>query len=194
MNDVNVFDAINNFAALRGYYKKYNKEALNWYRREISNLGNINKLKLLGDNIRYQQSRPEIGKFCLYFYSPKHKDTLPYYDTFPLILTLPSERHELAGLNFHYLDPMNRLKLLQEIISIQGSNFSEARKLEATYETIKAATNLFKPTYHAYLFKHIKSKVVVIPMESAIPAVFLPIAAWKKSSQTQVWKDSKNKI
>ena len=194
MNDVNVFDAINNFAKLKSYYKNYNKEALNWYRREVSSLGDINKLKLLGDNIRYQQSKPEIGKFCLYFYSPKHKETLPYYDTFPLILTLPSERHELAGLNFHYLDPMNRLKLLQAIISIQGSNFSEAKKLEATYETIKAATNLFKPTYHAYLFKHIKSKVVVIPMESVVPAVFLPIAAFKKKSQTAVWKDSKSMI
>ena len=194
MNDVNVFDAINNFAKLKNYYRSYNKEALNWYRREVSSLGDINKLKLLGDNIRYQQSKPEIGKFCLYFYSPKHKETLPYYDTFPLILTLPSERHELAGLNFHYLDPMNRLKLLQAIISIQGSNFSEAHKLEATYETIKAATNLFKPTYHAYLFKHIKSKVVVIPMESVVPAVFLPIAAWKKASQSQVWKDSKSMI
>ena len=32
MDDINVFDAINNFAKLRGYYKQYNKEALNWYR------------------------------------------------------------------------------------------------------------------------------------------------------------------
>lgn len=194
MDDINVFDAINDYAKLRGYYNQYNREALNWYRREISQLGNINKLKLLGDNIKYQQSAPEVGSFCLYFYSPKHKDTLPYYDTFPLMLSLPTTRHEIAGLNFHYLPPMERLKLLQVIIGIQGSNFSKAHKLSATYEAVKGITNLYKPTYHAYLYKHIKSKVVIIPIQSAVPAVFLPIASFKKASQTSVWKDSKSMI
>lgn len=194
IKDINVFDAINDFAKLRGYYNQYSKQALNWYRQQISQLGNINRLKLLGDNIRYQQSKPEIGRFCMYFYSPKYKETLPYYDTFPLILTLPSEKYELAGLNFHYLPPMERLKLLQAIIEIQGSNFSESHKLSATYEVIKGTTNLYKPTYHAYLFKHIKSKVVVIPMESVVPAVFLPIANFKKSSQSAVWAHSKKII
>lgn len=189
--DVNVFDAINNFAKLRGYYNQYSKPALNWYRQQISNLGNINKLKLLGDNIKYQQSRPEIGRFCMYFYSPKYKEELPYYDAFPLILTLPSEKYEIAGLNFHYLSPMDRLKLLQAIMEIQGSNFSESHKLIATYELVKGATELYKPTYHAYLYKHIKSRVVVIPMESVVPAVFLPIASFKKASQTKVWSAGK---
>lgn len=193
-DDVNVFDAINNFAKLRGYYKRYNTPALNWYRREISQLGNINKLKVLGDNIRYQHTVPSVGQFCLFFYDPKYKKTLPYYDAFPLTLMLPSTKYEFAGLNFHYLDPMNRLKLLQAIISIQEGNFTEAKKLNATYELIKGTTDLYKPTYHAYLTKHIKSRVVFIPLESVVPAVFLPIASFKKKAQSTVWRESKKLI
>lgn len=194
--DINVFDAINNFAALRGYYKKNSSQALNWYKNEISKLGSINKLKVLGDNIQYQQSKPSVGSFCMFFYSSKlyAEDKLPYFDAFPLTLMLSSDSKHAYGLNFHYLDPRTRLILLKEIIAIQGSSFSESKKLDITYSLVKSATDLYKPTYKAYLLNHIKSRVVVLPPDDIVPAVFLPVASWKGSSQSSVWSESKARL
>ena len=200
ISDINIFDVVNNYAKLRGYYQQYNRQALNWYKNEISKLGNINKLKLLGDNIEYQQSTPQVGSFCLFFYSAKgyREKTLPYFDAFPLTIMLDSfstnGNNYVSGLNVHYLPPMQRLQLLTKIIEIQGSTFGQAQKLNVTYELIKSATNLYKPTYHTYLIKEIRSRVVVIPPESVTPAVFLPIASWKGASQTKVWSNSRKII
>lgn len=199
-SDLNVFDTINNYARLRGLYKQYSQKALKWYKNEISKLGDINKLKLLGDNIKYQQSKPQVGSFCLFFYSSKlfHEGRLPYFDAFPLTIMLNAYSRNgnayVNGLNMHYLPPMERLELLSQIISIQGSSFGESKKLELTYESIKSASELYKPTFKEYLVNHIKSKVVVIPPDSIVPAVFLPVASFKGASQSSVWSDSKKVI
>lgn len=196
ISSLNVFDAINNFAALRGFYKSHSKEALNWYKNEITKISGLNKLKVLGDNIEYQESKPSVGSFCMFFYSSKlyAENRLPYFDRFPLTLMLSGNSKYVSGLNFHYLDPRTRLILLKQIIEIQGSNFSETRKLDITYDIVKSATELYKPTYKTYLLSHIKSRVVVLPPDRTVPAVFLPVASWKGASQSRVWTESKAKL
>ena len=47
--------------------------------------------------------RLSAGRMSMFFYDPKFKNRLPYYDTFPLVLPLETMRGGFIGLNFHYL-------------------------------------------------------------------------------------------
>lgn len=193
--DQNIFKTINNFAALRGFYNRYNREAINWYKSQVSKL-QVGRMQLLSDNQIYQHSKPGVGRFCFFFYSAKgyQEGTLPYYDTSPMSLILGAQGKYVSGLNWHYL-PLNlRVELFQEILAIEGGNFSDKQKLSATYESIKAMTNLYKPCFKNYLVSRIKSQAVWVPMDSALISIFLPVANFKGASQTKVYADSRKLI
>ena len=46
------------------------------------------------------------GMMYLFYYHPKGEQTLPYYDSFPLILLVDIMPDGMTGLNLHYL-PIN---------------------------------------------------------------------------------------
>lgn len=193
--DQNIFKTINDFAALRGYYNKYNQAALNWYKSQVSKI-QVGRMQLLGDNVIYQHNRPGPGHFCFFFYSSKGyaEKTLAYYDTSPMSLILSAGGGYIDGINVHYLPLQLRLKLFQQILDIEGRNFTQREKFTLTYEALKSVGNLYKPCYKRYLASHIKSNAVWVPMDSALIATFLPVANFKGASQTKVWNDSKKII
>ena len=60
--------------------------ARNWFRTKVRDT-RVNRQKLISASDRLE-SMPKIGSMYCYAYDPKHKKTLPYYDEFPLILSL----------------------------------------------------------------------------------------------------------
>ena len=64
---------------------------------------------------RQSQSRPSAGRMNLFVYDPKYKKTLPFYDTFPLVLPLETIKGGFMGLNFHYLPYPLRFRLLERM-------------------------------------------------------------------------------
>ena len=50
----------------------------------------------------------------MFFYDPKFKKTLPYYDTFPLVLPLETYNDGFLGINMHYLPIPLRVNLLDQ--------------------------------------------------------------------------------
>lgn len=193
--NANIFKTINNFAALRGYYNKYNREAINWYKQQVSKI-QVGRMQLLSDNQIYQHTKPGVGRFCFFFYSAKgyQEGTLPYYDTSPMSLILGAHGKYVEGLNFHYIPLDLRVKLFQELLTIEGGFLSDQQKFTATYETIKAVGNLYKPCYKQYLLSHIKSQAVWVPIDSSLISIFLPVANFKGASQTKVYADSRKLI
>ena len=75
-------------------------KSTDWYREKIREFGKPKALDLIRDG--KQASSPFIGRLNMFFYDPKLKKTLPYYDTFPLVLPL---RNIMIGFwyKFHYL-------------------------------------------------------------------------------------------
>ena len=57
-----------------------------WYRKKIVEFGKPNRTKLIQDGKR--RASPFFGKLNMFFYDPKLKQKLPYYDIFPLVLPL----------------------------------------------------------------------------------------------------------
>ena len=57
-----------------------------WYKDKIKEFGKPGAQNLIRDGKR--SSIPFYGRLNMFFYDPKWKKKLPYYDTFPLVLPI----------------------------------------------------------------------------------------------------------
>jgi len=127
--------------------------------------------------------RPSVGRLNMFFYDPKYKKTLPYYDTFPLVLPLERIPGGFAGINFHYLRPVARFSLLEQLqrYATRGREITSANSFDVSYNRVKNIP-LVKNTIKKYLFSHVKSNFLRIDFDEAALAVYLPVAQFKKGS------------
>jgi len=145
----------------------------------------MNQGKLIG--------RPSVGRLNMFFYDPKLKKTLPYYDTFPLVLPLEPIKGGFMGMNFHYLPPLLRFRLLQRMQRFADGGLNEKTKIDATYDDVKGI-GLVKPTIKKYLYGHVRSQFLRIDFDEAALAVYLPVQQFKKAGTSRVYADSRRMI
>jgi len=127
-----------------------------------------------------------FGDLYCYHYDPKYKKTLPYYDAFPLIMLIGSDKDTFLGCNFHYLNPRFRAILLDKLTAKMGKGMPNWSKLSKIRE--------IAPTIKRYRFDHINKKVVQIKEDEREMAIFLPLERFRKSSKSAVWSDSKGRF
>jgi len=143
------------------------------------------------------RGRSTIGKMYFFFYDPKTKAKLPYYDTFPLIFKVATVPGGFYGINLHYLPYKLRARLMDALYDITNNQkYDETTKLRLSYDLLNSASKyrFFKPTFKKYLNNHVRSRFVEInPTEWDI-ALFLPVERFEKASKSQVWKDSRAMI
>jgi hypothetical protein len=143
------------------------------------------------------KNRSLVGSMNMFFYDPKHKDTLPYYDKFPLAIIVGPAAGGFYGLNLHYLPAILRAKFLDALMDITSNkSYDETTKFELSYKMLTASARMkfFKPCYKHYLNAHVKSRFARVPAPEWEIATFLPTADWQKSSGNKVYKDSRNMI
>ena len=87
---------------------KNTEKSLNWFKRQLIGMKTINRQNLIKDDNLKPRSAPLPGRMFMYFYDPKHKKTLPYYDRFPLIFMVEKAERGFYGLNLHYLPHKQR--------------------------------------------------------------------------------------
>ena len=163
-----------------------------WYRAKIKEFGAPGALDLIRDGKR--NSRPFYGKLNMFFYDPKHKKTLPYYDTFPLVLPLETYNDGFLGLNLHYLPIPLRIKLLDGLVDFSNNTaFDETTRLLVDYSKLKNI-DLIRPTIHKYLSGHTKSQFRRIDADEFTIATLLPVQRFKKASEAEVWRESRSMI
>jgi hypothetical protein len=130
----------------------------------------------------------------MFFYDPKGRKTLPYYDTFPLVLPIERYPDGFLGINFHYLPMGLRLKLLDRIVDFSNNTkFDESTIIDANYSQLKNIREI-KPTLKRYLAGRVKTRFRRVDADEFTVAALLPIARWKNGSQTEVYKDSRKMI
>ena len=72
--------------------------------------------RVLASEIRRGATKFQIpGKMYFFHYSPKLKDKLPYYDSFPLVIIIEMYGDGFLGLNLHYLPLKMRMNLLGRV-------------------------------------------------------------------------------
>jgi hypothetical protein len=160
------------------------------------------KSKILSDKQKqltdgyHNTDKFEVGKMYLFHYDPKHKKTLPYYDTFPLIIMMGFVNKGFYGINLHYLPVEARIILLSNLLNKAVFKGSELDRLNVSYNIVKNVTSfqLFRPCFKRYLYDHIQSVIKIIPSEDWGYAAVLPIENFKKKTKEQVWQASMNSV
>ena len=163
-----------------------------WYRDKIKEFGQPGAMDLIRDG---KQSRtPHYGRMNMFFYDPKGRKTLPYYDTFPLVLPIERYPDGFLGINFHYLPMGLRLKLLDRIVDFSNNTkFDESTIINADYAKLKNIKEI-KPTLKRYLAGRVKTRFRRVDADEFTVAALLPIARWKKGTQQDVYRDSRKMI
>ena len=178
--------------------ESYTSKARTWYINELKSM-RVNRQALLRDSETIKKSRPLPGRMFMFFYEPKHKDTLPYYDRFPLIIMVESAKPKKGfyGLNFHYLDYRKRAILLSRLITYTNNQrYDESTRLRLSYNILKTASRLdaFKPCFKHYLPGQIRGQIKMVPADYWETALFFPSEQFKKETKTSVFSKSRGMI
>lgn len=162
---------------------------------------NKKSVKWFNDVIRtsirgHQVKSPKPGSIYAYVYDAKHKDTLPYWDKFPLMIylgdyTAKNGNRLLLGLNLHYIPPKARQEFLENLLVHANTdtvtnktrlkiNWSQVRNMKGADQMIKA-----------YLPGHIKGSLTEIKPSDWVNVIYMPVQQFmskgKRFSSRKVW-------
>ena len=134
------------------------------------------------------------GRMYFFMYEPKHKNTLPYYDTFPLVLPIQRFSDGFLAINFHYLRPPERAILFDEIkIFANDRTLGPMTKIKIKYDMMRGFTRFkrAKPCLKRYLTTYMKSQFIPVGTDEWATALFLPVEQFRKRNKQAVWAESK---
>ena len=178
-------------------FAKTSKEAIKWFSNKLKGITKpINRKQLLDHDEFTKRQNPFIGRMFMYFYDPKHKETLPYYDRFPLIFMVGKAEGGFYGLNMHYLPPKLRALFFDKLLDYTtNKKYNSTTRLKLTYELLNRSRNLkyFAPCFKHYLTEHIQSRIIEVPPSDWATVMFLPSEQFVKANNITVWSDSKRK-
>ena len=136
-------------------------------------------------------NRPSAGRMSMFFYDPKTKARLPYYDTFPLVLPIEPAKGGFIGLNFHYLPYGVRFAFLQQLQKyVSNSKFDQSTKIQASYMSIKS-NKYTKASIKRYLYSQVRSQFLRIDVNEMALAAYLPVAQFQGASLGTVFSRSR---
>ena len=189
-----LLDRIKESLAKEGLTPRTNQARL-WLKRKVDEL-KPTRSALMRDRDRLKNSSL-VGKMYFYFYDPKTKEKMKYYDRFPLVIPIESYNDGFLGLNLHYIHPKQRIALLDKL-SVTASNkqYNEKTRLRITYEYLSSASKAFEamPCIKRYLYGHIQSRFLEISADEWDIAALLPMESFVGASTSKVYSDSRKKF
>lgn len=194
-----IFQTITNKGKAANIQPNISSDARSWYRTAAQNISSVSAPRLMTDkkNIVGSITVQDIGKMYMFFYDPKTKNQLPYYDKFPLVFPIGFKEGGFLGINLHYLPPVLRAKLMDALYSTASNNkYNDQTKLRITYETLNGASRFkyFAPCLKHYLWDHVQGSFLNVEVQNWDTALMLPTERFAKANKDKVWKDSQNKV
>ena len=187
----NIFEEL---TSLRPKELKANSQfALDWYRNNIRRIFDRRKNEnIYLDGVK--TGKIVEGNMYMMFYNAKTKDKLPYYDRFPLVIPFDTEsvKNGFYGINLHYIAPMIRTGLLEQLYRVKkGENGVEFR-----YEYLQTITRLRPaiPCVKRYLYSRMLTEPLQVNLEHWDVAAMLPTANFGNTNTNTVYAESRKKI
>jgi hypothetical protein len=180
--------------AFRAGINPRTEQSRDWFRKRVANLKRINRESLMREGAIKRRNAETVGAMCMFFYDPKTKDTLPYYDTFPLVIVVGPAEGGFYGLNLHYLPPILRAKMLDKLLEYTNNkSYDDTTKFKLKYSLLNsvAALSYYKPCFKHYLNSHVKSQFGIVEAPEWEIATFMPTSIFKKASTSRVYADSR---
>ena len=191
----NIFQKLE-LAAFRNQITPRTKESREWFMKKAKVLKGISREALMKEEPLSSSGRQIIGSMQMFFYDPKYKETLPYYDRFPLAIIVKPAKGGFLGMNLHYLPPILRAKFLDALMDNVTSKKSPDAKFKLTTRLLASASDLeyYKPCIKHYLNEHVRSNFAEVKAPEWEIATFLPTALFEKADQRKVYNDSRRMI
>lgn len=157
------------------------RESIRWYVRILKNLDTrAIRREGLGEYVSF----PQLGKLCAYWYDPKTKDKLPFYDRYPLVMPLDyQENGYVLGLNLHYLPPDARKVLFDQLFAVRArKDLTRENQIMMSYMVLKRTSQFpgWRDCIKRYIPSHFRSRVLEIDPLSWKLAVALPTQQFVK--------------
>tara|TARA_B100000424_G_scaffold174360_1_gene134616 strand:- start:412 stop:936 length:525 start_codon:yes stop_codon:yes gene_type:complete len=154
------------------------RKSVEWYRKNVADLNNRVTAAALMRSGKLN-GIPSRGRLNFFFYDPKYKKVLPLYDRFPLVLPIETTPGGFMGLNFHYIRPVQRISLLNNLQRYASGGMKPSTRIDATYDGIKNV-RIAKNTIKKYLYGHVRSSFLRVDFDEAALAVMLPVQQFRK--------------
>ena len=150
-------------------------KSYDWYRKQVQSMTTPGARGLISKG--KATVAPKYGIMNLFGYDPKFKETLPYYDRFPLIFPIDFAKGGFYGINFHYLPPGARIIFLRQL-----SRFTSDKNFDrkTRYNIGQLSGKYYKKTIKHYLYSQVRTSFLNITAEEMAIAIFLPVARFKK--------------
>jgi len=176
--------------------KRRSTESLKWFRQRIrrikTNSEQFYKKSDLDKTRRFLE-----GRMFTYFYDPKYKELLPYYDTFPCVIIVETYASGFLGLNLHYLPPRLRIQLLDKLFEYTNNEeFDETTRIRISWNILNSVSKLraSRAAVKRYLYSHVEGSALEVEPKYWDIVAMLPTASFSKASVIDVYRDSRNKI
>jgi len=188
--------------AFRAGITPRSRESREWFRKKVQNM-QVNRRALMKEDPIDRQSastgrnKAVIGKMAMFFYDAKHRDTLPYWDAFPLVIIAGPAPKGFYGLNLHYLPIALRAKFLDSLMNYTtDNNYDEDTRLGITYRMLKNTSRLryFQPCFKHYLTSQVEQNIAFVSAPEWEIATFLPTAQWRGGGQSVAYKNTREII
>jgi len=199
-----VFDRMLQQGMRAGVTPSVKRDSRNWFRQQAKNL-TVSPTRMIRSGGSRMTDKLLLGRMYMFQYDPKGKTTLPYYDRFPLIFPIASNRTtgfaanqgSFLGINLHYLPLPLRAKLMDALYdTITTKELDESTRLRISYNILQQASKyrFFKPCIKRYLVSHVKSKFFYIEPTEWEMALFLPLDRFVGANKSRIYRDSRNRI
>ena len=194
-----IFQKLAQQGSTKGIQQDNTLDARNWFRNAAKQVTRVNDKQIMRekDRLTNRMTRYSIGRMFMFYYDAKNKDTLPFWDRFPLVFPIELYGDGFLGINLHYLPPLLRAKLMNSLyLTINNKNYDDTTKLRITYNILKGASRFkyFEPCIKKYLFSHVRSRYFYVAPNEWDMALMLPTERFVGASKRQVYTNSVQKI
>lgn len=176
--------------------RRNSKKSMEWFRKNVTkNYSKPRTARMFRDRDMFK-SKMTIGKMYFYEYDALHKDELPVWDRYPLIIPFNSYTADngakiVLGINFHYLSPKLRMIAFRALLEFRNAKaFNKKTKMKLSWSKLMKLGNskYYKHAVKAYRMDQVQSKFVEVPAQSWELVLFLPLARWQKGTKRQAWR------
>ena len=169
-----------------------------WLQTQVKKMGSLarNPTALMAANVTFTK-RISFGSMYLYNYDPKWKDTLPFYDTYPLVIPFSPAEGGFLGLNLHYIPYWTRIRMLDQLFDFATDvNLNSETKMLFSWQMLTSASKYKEvtPCIKHYLLSHVRSNFMFVDPRDWYSAAMMPTDRFVGSGKGKVWQHSMNKI
>lgn len=176
--------------------QRRSKESLTWFRNRVRRI-RTNSEQFYKQSDLQKSRRFLEGRMFTFFYDPKTKDKLPYYDTFPCVMIVETYGSGFLGLNVHYLPPRIRIRFLEKLFEYTNNEeFDETTRIRITWNLLSSVTKLraSRAAVKRYLYSHVEGSALLVEPKYWDIVSFLPTASFTGASMVDIYRDTRNKI